>query len=526
MSAKPEPIDRPQLAHHELLDLFEELTFREKWEKVLHGIRQPKDTGDYKFARLQLIRMSAPIAAVLTPVVAVGCMMIFGDVGGQKNAAVTVTVMEAETLKDLDETPPEIDDAPIPPPEPIEVDMANIPSLSDVPALTVPGNSSANVPESAKPASFDTVAIVKSPVVMKGIYASRTPGARGKALAEYGGALAGITEGAVLRALRWLKKNQAANGSWSPPEPMAMTGLGILTFLAHGETPESEEFGDTVQRAIRFLEERQSPDGHWASSYTHAIATYAMCEAYALTKIPMLKEKASKGIDVIIKGQNPAGGWNYPLVKEDAAKQRNDTSVMGWCAQALKAAHMAGLENEGLKACIRESVKGFQRNAAPSGGFGYCGPGAGGLTGVGVLCMQLLGAGKMPEVKNGLIYLDKNFAFDWDDKVGWNNVYYWYYITQCKFHAGGGVWNDWNRQFAPQLVKAQQILRGEGIDGKDIGFWKAGEKTQGVVMDTTLCTLMLEVYYRYLPTYKPPAEMKLDDGEKADKDDIEVKVTI
>jgi hypothetical protein len=35
----------------------------------------------------------------------------------------------------------------------------------------------------------------------------------------------------------------------------------------------------------------------------------------------------------------------------------------------------------------------------------------------------------------------------------------------------------------------------------DIGHWKspcAGEHTGGVVQDTALCCLMLEVYYRYL----------------------------
>jgi hypothetical protein len=33
----------------------------------------------------------------------------------------------------------------------------------------------------------------------------------------------------------------------------AMTGLAILTFLAHGETPSSEEFGETVTKGVQYL---------------------------------------------------------------------------------------------------------------------------------------------------------------------------------------------------------------------------------------------------------------------------------
>jgi len=85
---------------------------------------------------------------------------------------------------------------------------------------------------------------------MSGIYGNRSPGARGRAMKKFGGN--GIAEGAVLRALRWLKVNQAKDGSW-PKSKHAMTSLALLTYMAHGETPESEEFGKTVQEAIKYL---------------------------------------------------------------------------------------------------------------------------------------------------------------------------------------------------------------------------------------------------------------------------------
>jgi len=34
-----------------------------------------------------------------------------------------------------------------------------------------------------------------------------------------------------------------------------------------------------------------------------------------------------------------------------------------------------------------------------------------------------------------------------------------------------------------------------------------------LVYSTAMCCLMLEVYYRYLPTYRPPPEPKVDEHE-------------
>jgi hypothetical protein len=203
---------------------------------------------------------------------------------------------------------------------------------------------------------------------------------------------------------------------------------------------------------------------------------------------------------------------------------------MGWCAQAIKAGMMAGLENEGMENARKMSIRGFHKNADPNGGFGYAteaneaAPRATGLSGVGVLCLQLLGAARNADCRKGLMFLETHYPFDWKDTTKWNQVYYWYYITQAKFHAGGKTWRAWNKSFAKQLVKGQTILRGEGEDGKDIGYWIAPGGSRGSVMDTTLCALQLQVYYRYLPTYKKPKDV--EDEDIAGGDDIEVEITI
>lgn len=63
-------------------------------------------------------------------------------------------------------------------------------------------------------------------------------------------------EEAVVKSLRWLKKQQNKDGSWGGAPhnyKCAMTGMALLSYLAHCETPLSEEFGETVLKGISFL---------------------------------------------------------------------------------------------------------------------------------------------------------------------------------------------------------------------------------------------------------------------------------
>jgi len=510
--------------YHGLMEIFNELSFREKVRKVLNGLKQPKDSGAYKWARLQILRLWAPVSAVVVPLLAVIILMSLAVIA-PPGRTVEVQIIEPEVLDELEELE-EIEPELLEPPE-IEMEIPDEVVVTDF-ANPLPSPATDFSP---RPADFDSVAIVKSPVILKGILGSRTPGARGSALARHGGG--GATEGAVLRALRWLKKNQNSDGSWNNVKP-AMTGLALLTFLAHGETPASEEFGYTVEAAIRWLTDNQDGSGHFNGrddhDYSHPIATYALSEACALTKIPKVKYAAEKAAKIIVAGQHPSGGWDYNC----GQTTRDDTSYMGWCAQALKAAKLAGLNVEGLDAAMTKAIDGFRKNYAGNSGygtFGYTEPGDTGLTGVGVLCMQLLGASRSPEVRSGLLSLEQT-TFNWGGGGKYNQNYYWYYITQARFHAGGKSWDSWNRLFSPVLVNRQTIIPKAIRDAKgelvDIGFWDMNAEisghTDGVVMNTSLCALQLQVYYRYLPTYRTPKdieeEIQLEDKES----DIDVKI--
>ena len=165
-------------------------------------------------------------------------------------------------------------------------------------------------------------------------------------------------EPAVLRALRWLQSQQHADGTWgSRKYHNAFTGLALLCFLGHGETPEhSPEFSVVVTNAInaliregnetesRFGGRRENFDK--TAPYQHGICTYALAEAYVMTRDPKLEPILRRAVEYIVRGQRMDGGWAYSYdTGPDLPKKeiKSDTSVSGWQIQALKVAHMAGL---------------------------------------------------------------------------------------------------------------------------------------------------------------------------------------
>ncbi len=527
----PQDMDELKAHFHDMMELFDELSFKEKWQRVFAGLKQPMDTGEHKWARLQMIRLSAPISAVVVPALLL-LIMALVPAGSGPARNVTVQIVDPEKIEELDKIEEIKQDIPEP-----ETEITYDAEVTvDQPVVNAPPTDF-----SPQPTPVDAVAIVKSPVIMRGIYGSRTPGMRGSLMGRHG-APAG-TEEAVLRALRWLKKYQEYDGKWmagagggvnySSGVPAAMTGLGLLTFLAHGETPTSEEFGETVEKAIRWLATNQKGNGHFegadAHEYGHPIAAYALCEAYGMTKIPMLKNVAEKAIDVIIEGQQAGGGWNYNCSKPNP--KRNDTSYSAWCGQALKAAKMAGLQNKDLKKSIEDGVRGYKENAAQYGGFGYTDKGSTRLTGAGVLCMQLLGHQKDSEVQSGMGWMREHSTCKWDKggNQGARPIYYWYYETQAFFHHGGEDWKKWNRLFATELCRNQKVVP-KAIAGPkgsmvDIGYWESltADENYGFTYNTTLCALMLQVYYRFLPTYQT---IKEDDAPVLEDKTGDIKIDI
>jgi len=303
---------------------------------------------------------------------------------------------------------------------------------------------------------------------------------------------------AVLAALRWLKANQNDDGSWSMDQRPAMTALAVLSFLGHGDTPDSVEFGDSVNRGIQFLLRTVDQTGLVTprNMYAQGAVTLALAEAYGMTQAKPIRETLERAVKANVKAQKVAkkndahtGGWRYSSTAPDS-----DLSVSGWIIMSLKSAKLAGLDvpEESFAAAGKYVWAMYDDD----GGFGYSAPKrSANMTGAGVLCQQFLGQGTDPRLKRALDFL-KTQKVVWAEASGHYVLYGWYYITQAMFQGGGAYWEYWNKQIRDTIINAQS----------QDGHWeappKSGEKKHGFTYTTTLCCLMLEVYYRYLPLYQ------------------------
>jgi len=339
-------------------------------------------------------------------------------------------------------------------------------------------------------------------------------------LNQFGGNEA--TENAVVQSLRWMKKSQSPDGSWGEKNKSAMTGLALLAYLGHCEDPSSEEFGESCLQGIIYLINLGSQNNgklasnlkerHWP--YNHAIATYALAEAYTFSArsgytIPQHRQILQQAGQWIIDHQHNSGGWDYAY--DQTGPRGGDLSIAAWQIQALKACQVTTLPFKNMKPTIRSALKYVSGRQANNGGFGYTGTSGVGdasqhsLTGAGMLAYQMWEKGSRPEVRKGARYILANATLNYNDSDC--DLYAHYYNSQAMMQRGGDAWKEYNLKFRDQILLNQKNngswkQPGGGKKVKAAGALYTNNTPEGVHYRTALCTLMLEVYYRYLPASK------------------------
>ncbi|HWE37873.1 MAG TPA: hypothetical protein VG406_14990 [Isosphaeraceae bacterium] len=353
------------------------------------------------------------------------------------------------------------------------------------------------------------------------------------------------SEQAVERALDWLARHQDADGRWNagvvryhdgtpaagdedftvhcPPGEVcfgpchyaeadsAMTGLALLAFLGAGYTHLDGDHADTVQRGIDYLLLIQKPDGDLrgasrnVGNYCHAMATLALCEAYALTADDRLRGPVERAIGFIARGRVADGrGWRY----EPGYPYGGDTSILGWMVLSLKSAKVGGIDVPGA---TRDGALGWLDDVAKGEESGLASYRSARverraeylkvtptMTAEAWVCRQFLGVGGPgPASDEAAEYLLAH-----GPKREVYNLYYWYYGTLAMFQHGGEPWARWNAQVRDGLVRRQRT------SGHMAGSWDPDDsdygKLGGRVYCTALAALTLEVYYRYLRLYDAP----------------------
>ncbi len=343
--------------------------------------------------------------------------------------------------------------------------------------------------------------------LMQEKFKRRTPGGRSEGM-RYGGGTP-QSEEAVERALRWLAAHQRQDGSWnfnhlsdacqhycthpgSEGSTTAATGLALLPFLGAGYTHKQDQFQDVVQRGLDYLKSRgirisYGNDLRDGSMYGHALATIALCEAYGMTRDPDLKNAAQGGLDYIGYAQDPnSGGWRYN------PGEPGDTTVTGWMLMALKSGQMGRLNVQS------QAIFGAQRflNSVQNqdgSQYGYQSrQSRHTTTAVGLLCRMYTGWRRdNPGLVQGVAHLNA-----WGPSQ--DSLYYDYYATQVLFHWAGPEWDTWNRKMREHLISSQERV------GHPSGSWYFESQQSaagGRLYNTAMATMILEVYYRFMPLY-------------------------
>jgi hypothetical protein len=325
----------------------------------------------------------------------------------------------------------------------------------------------------------------------------------------------------VLKALDWLARHQMPDGNWSLAQfatrcsdktctgiggtqrnqDMAATALGLLPLLGAGQTHREGKYKQPVHKGLHWLIEHQKPDGDLRGGdtmYSHGFAALALCEAYGMTKDQIVGAAAQKAIDFIEKAQHKeGGGWRYN------PGTPGDTSVFGWQMAALRSAQLAGLN---VAPATLDGARKYLKSAASdeqSGQFSYMPAGQPSLsmTAVGLLDSLCLGAKPGdPPIAAGVKVLMKNLPDA--TEAGHRNAYYWFYATQVAGKVQGEPQRAWNAKLRETLLATQ------AKEGCAAGSWDPGKPVKetwgepgGRLMVTSLSTLSLEVYYRFLPIF-------------------------
>lgn len=322
------------------------------------------------------------------------------------------------------------------------------------------------------------------------------------------------TEKAVERGLQWLARVQNEDGAWRSRSfavadrrfagkekelglgnaewEIGMTGLSLLAFLSAGHTPQQGKHAEVVDKGVRFLCAQLVDDGRFRTTsshymYSHALATQALCEAYAYTGDPFFGVCAQLGLDYLVYAQHrPSGGWRY------TANEAGDTSVSGWVVMALNSGAKARLDVAGFRGALR-----FLNSVTSPSYFriGYTGRHDGGTVRLGAVGM-LLRLFLEGNPRDARIRFNAWRCLRDKPARGARDFYYWYYATLSLHQVGGKEWDEWNAALVPALLAEQVDERRSPFHGSwgPRGEWS---DVGGRVYQTALGVLMFTTYYRY-----------------------------
>lgn len=307
---------------------------------------------------------------------------------------------------------------------------------------------------------------------------------------------------AIDLGLKNLLQTQKEDGSWGQEgRAKACTALSLMALMAEGRLTENKETAAawTHGKAYLLRHAQERRDGYLGQQmYEHALATMALAHMWRLTRDKPadqdIKDALDAAVAVILKSQNPGGGWRYQP-KPDGGQ---DTSVTALVSIALAYAIQSGVAvpEETRKGVIRY----FEGARDPrTGGFSYAPTGKGGTsfpcTAGGLYAVHLFGKGDSEMAKSALSLIkgqQKNIV---------KNTGHYYYCHYYAMHAMREVGGEAYRDYYTQLANAMA-----GRQNAD-GSWGSREKHYGTPMAILVLSTAGQKEWRTIQ------EVPVDNGE-------------
>ena len=304
---------------------------------------------------------------------------------------------------------------------------------------------------------------------------------------------------AIDKGLKYLLAKQNKDGSWDSngagDSAVAITSLSLMAFMSKAHFPGFGPYGAQLDRGMKWLlkEAKKRPDGFLGKvMYEHGLATLALSEMWGMCRDPddddAIQKALEKAVDVILRSQNPGGGWRY----QPQADGGEDTSCTMTVFHALASARQAGIlvPNETIAKVVKY-LKGV--HDAETGGFGYNDSKAVSFpcTAGGAYIAQLAGQRDTEMVNAALRHL-KSLAPGIITGGARYYCYGHYYAIQAMVQAGDEEYAKWYPQIRDALISKQNTQ----------GAWGTVSKSGGVSYEMPMAIIILATPHRYIPIYQ------------------------
>lgn len=306
---------------------------------------------------------------------------------------------------------------------------------------------------------------------------------------------------AIDKGLKHLLSIQEKDGSWDSNgeggHAVAITSLSLMAFMSKAHFPGFGPYKDQLNLGMKWLlqEAKKRPDGYLGSvMYEHGLATLALSEMWGMARDPedddAIQNALEKAVEVILRSQNPGGGWRY----QPQADGGEDTSCTMTVFHALASARQAGIlvPNETISKVARY-LEGARN--AETGGFTYAPNGRARVsfacTSGGTYIAQLAGQRDTEMVSAALRYMKQQSPGVIDKGDGY---YYYahYYAIQAMVQAGDDYYAEWYPLIRDALIRRQN----------ENGAWDKGGKQGGGSYSTPMAIIILATPHRYIPIYQ------------------------